>query len=176
MIGQQVVEVGWTSFYKGPVRLYWIAPDGTRLMITTIHPGVSTAYWSDTSLGHKFEITDMATDELVGSYIMKFDSYFVIGNNLKPKFVRDVSQQVAETFQSEYPRSLEVTRTFTDLGFSIGKLPPDLWGSISAHYYNNQMSKMTEEWDERGKLLLKKVSVLLFTCLDISICRIMTFI
>jgi hypothetical protein len=109
-------------------------------------------------LGHKFEITDTATDELVGTYVMKFDSYFVIGNNFKTKVERNVTAQVYETFKSEYGRSNQVTRTFTELGFSIGKLPGDLWASISAYYYNNQMNKIREEWDTRGKVLFFGIS------------------
>lgn len=128
-----------------------MAHNGDRVFIDTINPGEKGTHWSHSSLGHKFEITDTATDELVGTYEMKFDSFFVIGNNFKAKVDRNVTEQVADTFKNEYGRSLQVKRTFTELGFSIGKLPRDLWGSISAYYYNNQMNKIREEWDTKGK-------------------------
>jgi hypothetical protein len=120
---------------------------------------------------------DTATDELVGTYVMKFDSFFVIGNNFKPKVDRNVTEQVADTFKNEYGRSLQVKRTFTELGFSIGKLPRDLWGSISAYYYNNQMNKIREEWDTKGKGSAPMISNrLLCTCSDSLIWHPMTFI
>ena len=155
MIGQQAVEVGWTSYYKAPLSLYWIGFDGVRVLTDTIFPGEAATHWSFTSLGHIFEVKDMTTDEIVGTYTLKHDTYFVIGSNLNQKVDRNVTEQVAETFKREYKISHEVTRTFTDLGFSIGKLPPDLWASISAYYYNNQMNKIREEWDVRGKNLVK---------------------
>ena len=175
--GQQRVEVGWTSFYKGPLTLYWIDNNGNRVYTNTINPGEKGSYWSQSVLGHKFEITDTATDELVGTYITKFDSFFVIGNNFKAKVERNVTQQVAETLEGEYGKAHQVKRTFTELGFSIGKLPGDLWGSISAYYYNNQMNKMREEWDSKGKeSSLMKSNRFLCTCFDFAIWHPKTFI
>lgn len=177
LIDQQSVEVGWTSYYNGPLTLYWIAYDGDRVFTSTIYPGEKGTHWSRSSLGHEFEITDTATDELVGTYVMKFDSFFVIGNNLKAKVERNVTEQVAETFKSEYDRSRQVKRTFTELGFSIGKLPGDLWGSISAYYYNNQMNKIREEWDTKGIVSsLMKSNRFLCKCFDFAIWHPMTFI
>lgn len=151
MIGQQAVEAGWVSYIETPLTLYWIGFDGERVLIDEILPGESGTHWSHTSLGHTFEIKDLAKDEVMGTYTLKHDSYFVLGTNLNQKVERNITEQVAETFKREYKISHQVTRTFTELGFGIGKLPLDLWGSISAYYYNNQMNKIREEWDTRGK-------------------------
>ena len=125
-------------------------------MVDEIFPGESGTHWSHSSLGHTFEIKDMAKDVIMGTYTLKHDSYFVLGTNLNQKVERNITEQVAATFKREYKISHQVTRTFTELGFSIGKLPLDLWGSISAYYYNNQMNKIREEWDTKGKTSRKQ--------------------
>lgn len=50
----------------------------------------------------------------------------------------------------EWHRAHRVTRTFTAYGFNKGRLPLDLWGSISAYYYNNRDNRILEEWDSKG--------------------------
>jgi hypothetical protein len=57
---------------------------------------------------------------------------------------------VEETFKMEWNRANRVTRTFTGLGFAKGRLPTELWSSISAYYYNNREHKIIEEWDSKG--------------------------
>ena len=55
-----------------------------------------------------------------------------------------------DTCHAEWSRANRVKRTFTEFGFSKGKLPVDLWASISSYYYNNRDHKVLEEWDTRG--------------------------
>ena len=151
MIAQQVVEVGWVSNFKTPLTLFWIGYDGKRVLTDTIMPGDGGTQWSISSLGHVFELEDLATNEFVGTYTIKHHSFFVLGTNADQKVERNITEQAAATFYREFRISHEVTRTFTDLGFSIGKLPPDLWASISSYYYNNQMNIVREDWDSKGK-------------------------
>lgn len=92
-----------------------------------------------------------STGEVVGTYTIKHNSYFVIGKRVPEHFERDVAADVEDTFEGEWARSRKVTRTFTELGFSIGKLPLDLWGSMSTYYYNNRENKIIEEWDHKGE-------------------------
>jgi len=61
-----------------------------------------------------------------------------------------VSRGVRDTCHAEWNRANRVKRTFTEFGFSKGKLPTDLWASISSYYYNNRDHKVLEEWDTRG--------------------------
>jgi hypothetical protein len=64
--------------------------------------------------------------------------------------VRDVDRGVRNTFSAEWARAHRVQRTFTEFGFARGKVPMDLWGSISSYYYNNRNNKVLEEWDSKG--------------------------
>jgi hypothetical protein len=57
---------------------------------------------------------------------------------------------IKATLDSEWMKKNAVKRTFTDLGFNRGRLPHDLWGSISAYHYNNRNSKSLEEWYAKG--------------------------
>ena len=63
---------------------------------------------------------------------------------------REVDDQVRDTFQYEWQRAHQVKRTFTELGFSIGRLPTDLYASMSSYYYNNRFDQFREEWDLKG--------------------------
>ena len=95
---------------------------------------------------------DDVTKKVEGTYTIKTHSYFVIGKRASRHFERDVTADVEDTFEGEWARSRKVTRTFTELGFSIGKLPLDLWGSMSTYYYNNRENKIVEEWDHKGEI------------------------
>lgn len=50
----------------------------------------------------------------------------------------------------EWNRAHRVSRTFTEFGFNKGRLPDDLWSSISGYYHNNRDHKVIEEWDSKG--------------------------
>jgi hypothetical protein len=106
--------------------------------------------WLTTRLGHIFEIVDEKTKQIMGKYSVQHDSFFVIGSTTSKGSPRDITDNVKRTFEGEWQRSRNVKRTFTELGFTLGKLPPDLWGSMSAYYYNNRENKVREEWDSKG--------------------------
>jgi hypothetical protein len=61
-----------------------------------------------------------------------------------------VEEGVKQTFKMEWNRANRVKRTFTEFGFNKGRMPVDLWASISAYYYNNRDNKVLEEWDSKG--------------------------
>lgn len=119
--------------------------------------GETNTVWIETTVGHEFEMVDDVTKEVVGTYTIKQHTYSVIGKRSSRHFERDVTADVEQTFIGEWARSRKVTRTFTELGFSIGKLPLDLWGSMSTYYYNNRDNKMVEEWDHKGETALNIV-------------------
>ncbi len=54
------------------------------------------------------------------------------------------------TLEGEYEQSQRVRRTFTEIGFAKGRLPNDLFNSISTYYYNNQRHLFREEWRNKG--------------------------
>lgn len=41
----------------------------------------------------------------------------------------------------------KVERTFSKMGFELGRLPKDLWASMATYYYNNQLSTIVEFWN-----------------------------
>ena len=47
-------------------------------------------------------------------------------------------------------RSQRITRTFTELGFNVGKVPEDLWASMISYYNNNADMYHREEWENKG--------------------------
>lgn len=145
------MEAGWTSYYSASLSLFWINPENDdRIHNGKIEYGEQMTHWKKSLLGHTFEVLDEEANAVLGRFTLKHDSYFVIGHTKAQNFERDVTVQVEETFEGEWERSRKVTRTFTELGFSKGKLPQDLWGSMSAYYYNNRNSKIKEEWDKKG--------------------------
>ena len=82
---------------------------------------------------------------------MKCSSFFVLGESGTMTRTRlDAQQKIQDTLYNEWFRSRRVTRTFTELGFNRGKLPLDLFASMSTYYYNNRVNKMREEWDSKG--------------------------
>jgi hypothetical protein len=48
------------------------------------------------------------------------------------------SDGVKKLYQDEYISAQKVKRTFTEIGFAKGKLPVDLFSSITTFYYNNK--------------------------------------
>lgn len=149
---QQEVEIGWTSYNRNTLALYWMDPTtGKGVPSGIINYGEKASLWINTYLGHHFEVRDDSLGTVEGSYVVEHDSYFVIGSKVSKSFERDVTKEVENTFINEWDRSRKVSRTFTELGFTLGKLPKDLWGSMSAYYYNNRDSKIREEWDEKGE-------------------------
>jgi hypothetical protein len=53
------------------------------------------------------------------------------------------TSQVKQTLRMEWDRAHRIQRTFTEFGFNKGKLPNDLWASISSYYYNNRSKLAT---------------------------------
>jgi hypothetical protein len=46
--------------------------------------------------------------------------------------------------------SLFLSHKYTHIHTHTGRLPPDLWASISGYYYNNRNNKVLEEWGGKG--------------------------
>ena len=58
--------------------------------------------------------------------------------------------EIQSTLHNEWTRHKRVTRTFSPLGFQKGRLPADIFASMSAFYYNNRLYKVREEWGGKG--------------------------
>ena len=71
-------------------------------------------------------------------------------NNFEKAGIHMTSEQrrdvVKAMIEESVRRSREVRRTFSPHGFKVGRLPPDLWASMSAYYYNNLNNGIREFW------------------------------
>lgn len=140
------VEMGWVSYWKGDCTVFWIDHDGNRVPVSRLKPRESNTFWTQSFLGHIFEIADASSGELVGRYVAEYDSFNVVGDHvLAPLDYADPTAQIERELHSVYHETSAVKRTFSELGFQHGKLPADVWGSISSYYYNNREHKTFEE-------------------------------
>jgi len=148
----QAAEVGWVSYMTTPLDVYWInSGTGERHVRAQLQKGERYTFWSQTFLGHKFEIVDSITQEVVFETTVVHNGIYAIGE--KPSLRepdRKMDREVSHVLKNEWSRSRRVTRTFTELGFNKGRLPNDLWGSMNAYYYNNRNRKVREEWESKG--------------------------
>ena len=171
----QKTEVGFLSYNANPAHVYWVNPRGKRSLVGNLLKGERNTFWQVSFLGHRFAIEDSVTKQLLLEVTVEYDAIFHIGDHKSDLHVRtlslcilsffspsqnhsshgifqirDVSRGVRDTCNAEWGRANRVKRTFTEFGFSKGKLPADLWASISSYYYNNRDHKVLEEWDTRG--------------------------
>ena len=146
----QAKEVGFISYLPYTANIYWLNHKGKRVKVGTLPPGERNTVWMGTYLGHTFVLTNPATEEVVGEVTIEFHTLYSIGEQVSARRQRDVRHLVHDTFEHEWQRAHRVTRTFTPFGFSRGKLPHDLFGSMSAYYYNNRDQATMEEWESKG--------------------------
>jgi hypothetical protein len=149
--GLRKAEVGFMHFYPNPVHVQWINHEGEYKTLTTIEMGERHTFWTQSYLGHKFVLVDTVTEKSLGTYVVEQNSFFVLGDpGPQTRDMPHVDREVMNTFKREYMHSLDCKRTFTKLGFNKGRLPPDLFASIEAYYYNNRDHLAIEEWHKKG--------------------------
>lgn len=154
-------EVGFVSYLPQEARLFWLNKNNERQQVGVLKPGEFHTVWQNSFLGHQFEIVDAKTNDLVLRHKVMHHAHIVVGHehhelatnqSVQKNFNFDtVSQEVERAMSSEWAKSNHVTRTFTPLGFSKGRLPKDVWGSVSAYYYNNKNNVFAEEWTKGNK-------------------------
>jgi hypothetical protein len=154
-------EVGFISYLPKDATLYWVNLEGERRNAGTLKWGERYTVWQNTFLGHVYEICDKDSDELIMRYTVVHNAHVVVGHehhalatNKTIQNIFDfgaVKENVKHAMSSEWSKSSRVTRTFTPLGFDKGKLPRDIWGSISAFNYNNRDNVFAEEWTKGNK-------------------------
>jgi len=127
--------------------------------------------WQQSFLGHHFRVRDEVTNEILGDYVVEYNAINVVGISPPRLQHRDnIAQRVEQSFvahtyflpmlslmyhfhrrlQHEWDRSNRVKRTFTEVGFTKGKLPLDLYSSMSSYHYNNRFNRIYEEWNTGG--------------------------
>jgi hypothetical protein len=61
-----------------------------------------------------------------------------------------IEEEIESTLKDEWRRHTIVKRTFSPLGFDKGRLPPDIFASMGAWFYNNRHNKVREQWSGKG--------------------------
>ncbi|CAB9519102.1 2OG-Fe(II) oxygenase [Seminavis robusta] len=135
-----------------PIKVYWISPTGEKKFHMELQYGERGTRCFSSFLGHKFEVEDGVTGELLRKIKVEFIS--TIATGVSPPSgdpeMRDFEWEIERTLHNEWRRHNRVTRTFSPLGFKKGRLPEDLFASMGAFYYNNRNHKVREEWNGKG--------------------------
>eukprot|EP00604_Paraphysomonas_vestita_P002034 CAMPEP_0174819862 /NCGR_PEP_ID=MMETSP1107-20130205/3321_1 /TAXON_ID=36770 /ORGANISM="Paraphysomonas vestita, Strain GFlagA" /LENGTH=327 /DNA_ID=CAMNT_0016034109 /DNA_START=358 /DNA_END=1341 /DNA_ORIENTATION=+ len=107
--------------------------------------------WHSSFLGHRFEVRDSITEELLKTITVEFSGVYVVGDSGLGTLPDPVDERnIENAMRNEWARCNRVKRTFTELGFAKGKLPKDVWASLSTYNYNNKDNAAREEWDRKG--------------------------
>ena len=147
----QFVELGFVSYNANDIIVNWINHQGKPMEVGRLKRGEKNTMWQLTTLGHKFQLVDSVTKKILGNYMAFQQGQMVIGNpGSGVDRSIDKTDQIEGTLRNEWHRSNRVKRTFTEVGFSKGKLPLDLFASMSTYYYNNRANQFKEEWDSKG--------------------------
>lgn len=153
----QAKELGIVNTGYETVNIFWVNQDSQRVKVGSISNGEKHTFWTGTYLGHVFEVTDASNDQLLESVTIQCDTFIPVGgllNGVDPNFVPagypDLNTAVRNTLDIEWGRHNAVTRHFTDVGFAKGRLPTDLFCSMTTYYYNNRNNRMREEWKSKG--------------------------
>lgn len=146
----QAAELGLISYLDNDASIFWVDFNGNNVFAGTLSPGERNTFWTETYLGHKFAVIDNRTNQTITDITVQYNAIIPVGEYFPRHFDRDVRQLVRGTFDAEWQRAHRVTRTFTEFGFTKGKLPVDLYSSMSAYYYNNQHHATVEEWENKG--------------------------
>mmetsp|Transcript_12495 Transcript_12495/g.18873 ORF Transcript_12495/g.18873 Transcript_12495/m.18873 type:complete len:478 (-) Transcript_12495:73-1506(-) len=145
-------EVGFISYMTHPVSLYWLnKKTGESVLLDTIQKGEMQMKWHTSFLGHVFEVRDSVTDEKLKTHVVEFSGVVVVGDAGPGTISNPIPEnRIQNAMKNEWTRCNRVKRTFTELGFAKGKLPQDIWASISTYNYNNKHNAAREEWDRKG--------------------------
>eukprot|EP00349_Pseudokeronopsis_sp_Brazil_P002763 CAMPEP_0202963774 /NCGR_PEP_ID=MMETSP1396-20130829/7784_1 /ASSEMBLY_ACC=CAM_ASM_000872 /TAXON_ID= /ORGANISM="Pseudokeronopsis sp., Strain Brazil" /LENGTH=430 /DNA_ID=CAMNT_0049685265 /DNA_START=242 /DNA_END=1534 /DNA_ORIENTATION=+ len=146
----QAAELGFVSYLDFQADVYWISSEGEKVEVGKLKPGEQNTFWVESYLGHEFQIINPSNNAIVHTQIVEYNSIIPIGEYHSHTMERDVKSLVRATFDSEWERAHRVKRTFTEFGFNRGKLPLDLFASMSAFYYNNKNHATIEEWGNKG--------------------------
>ena len=148
----QRVESGWVNYHTDDILMNWIKFDGTKVPLGVLERGEKKTIWQTTSLGHRFILEDKSTGEVLYDERILHEGFKVIGDSGTGvgKNNTDPTIEIKRTLDAEWDRAHRVKRTFTELGFAVGRVTDDLWASIVTYYNANEMNFHNEEWMKKG--------------------------
>uniref|UniRef100_A0A7S2A823 Uncharacterized protein n=1 Tax=Trieres chinensis TaxID=1514140 RepID=A0A7S2A823_TRICV len=146
----QMVEFGFINYHKPEskpqVAIFWINQKGDKIPNGHIGWGEKRTNFMKTYLGHQFVFEDVQTGEVLLEHTIEFTGVRAIGeyrSSIEPG--ADKSSEVHDGVAGMWNSHFSVRRTFTELGFSKGRLPDDVFASMGAFNYNNDKYKSLEE-------------------------------
>ncbi|KAL9184272.1 hypothetical protein ACHAXT_002358 [Thalassiosira profunda] len=146
------VEFGFINYTPNTLSLYWVNHAGDRTYLYPLERKERNTRFIHTFIGHRFLAVDPDTEEELLDYTVEFTGVIGVSNHDNPHQQRDIRKRVQQTMNGEWRKHLQVTRTFSPLGFDKGRLPDDVFGSMRSFYYNNRdpPHRLMEEWDSKG--------------------------
>ena len=87
----QQAEIGFVSYHPTPLDVYWIAPWGEKLHRAILEKGEKYTFWSQSWLGHQFELIDSRTNEIVMKRTVEFNGIHAVGE--KPTLKKTLSME-----------------------------------------------------------------------------------
>lgn len=134
------------NFLDKDLELFWINNNEYQF-VTPINIGTEQ-FQQGTYIGHRFAILEADTKNIVTEFDIKGYQYVPLGDYQVEEIPDDFSieETVKLIFDEELERANAVKRTFSELGFKKGKLPRDVWGSMSSYYYLNKYKATVEPW------------------------------
>ena len=139
------------------MHVYWVNDSNNeRVFEYTLKTGKDN--FSMTFINHQFEVyddvphEDKLQNEVLYKYTVENNGYTSVGINShgdRTSFKKRVMDKVEFASHDEWIRQARVKRTFSPLGFETGRLPNDLFASMSAYYYNNRLPPHVnyEDWN-----------------------------
>ena len=150
------VEVCLMNYYdqEYDIENYWVPNYGTRepKLNQALKYGERNTKCFQSFLGHDFQVKATRDGSIIANFRVEFPLLLAFGAaSPQPLYQKGhFDNQIRGTLQTEWKKKDVAQRTFSPLGFSKGKLPPDVFGAMGAFYYNNRNHKYGEEWRGKG--------------------------
>ena len=162
---------------KSPLHVYWIDPSNVGLPRdddvskkreqAVLQYGERKTNCFHSYIGHVFEAYGIDRNYETDEEVVNFYERIVIGHTTTKAFgtsppsgssdktdrftnKNELEVEVKRTLQTEWTKHKTVERTFSSLGFSVGRLPNDVFASMGSFYYNNRHNVVNEEWVGKG--------------------------
>lgn len=142
------VDVGMINYSEDEIEVLWKRDNGDPIILRTLKPN-GDHQLQGTYIGHTLVLRKKTDGSIIREYKVIENAYIPIGEYTLPEFPEgfDPIEDIQTALDNEFDKFQVVKRTFTEFGFQKGKLPRDIWGSMSTYYYNNRENESKEPWD-----------------------------